>query len=71
MTAEIIQIRDHQSRRQREQAMAALEAQAIEIANISFPSVFSDGIDGMQFGVPNDTAPSEMIPYHAPVDDPA
>ena len=58
---DVIQIRDHQSRRQREQAQAALEAQAMEIANICFPSIICTG---------NDTAPSEM-PFHAPDKDSA
>lgn len=37
---DLIQIRDYQSRRDRERALAELEKQAIEIANVAFPSVF-------------------------------
>lgn len=49
---DVIQLSDHQSRRQRAEAQAALEAQAIEIANICFPSIVCMG---------NDTAPSEYV----------
>ncbi len=75
---DVIQIRDHQSRRQREQAVAALEAHALEIMNVALmgepvpfgqePVVYiaipygGQGIDGMDF----DTAPSE---YCAPPED--
>lgn len=39
MTADIIQIRDWQSKRDLERMNAELEKQAMEIANIAFPSV--------------------------------
>lgn len=56
MTAEVIQIRDYQSRRDRERALAELEKQAIEIANVAFPSVFGF---------------ADVPRYHAPEKDPA
>lgn len=65
MTDNVIQIRDHQSKRQRDQAEAALrgqtlEQQAVEIAHVALIGIpyGGQGIDGMDF----DTAPSEMNP---------
>lgn len=56
MSAEIIQIRDFQQKRDIERAYAELEKQAIEIANIAFPSVFDC---------------SQANAFHAPEKDPA
>lgn len=55
MTAEIIQIRDFQNKRDLERLRSeqTLEQQAIEIANICFPSIVCTG---------NDTSPSELNP---------
>jgi hypothetical protein len=75
MTADVIQIRDHQSRRQREQAKAAIDqmttALSAEPTMIGMEPVIhieipygGQGIDGMW----PDTAPSE---YCAPESDPA
>lgn len=51
MTADIVQIRDFQLKRDITKAEADLNRQAIEIANIAFPSVLSGSgcamIDGM------------------------
>jgi hypothetical protein len=56
MTAEIVQIRDYQSKRNLARAEKELERQAMEIANIAFPFVYDgSGIDGMQFN----TAPEK------------
>jgi len=69
VTAEIIQIRDHQSRRQREHAQAALEQQAVAImTNIMSGEPVPHGQEPTIY---IDTGPCEMIPYHAPLDDPA
>ena len=43
--------------RERDQRLKDLNAQAIQIANECFPFV--------------DTSPAEMVPYHAPENDPA
>lgn len=53
MTAEIVQIRDYQSKRAIERAHKELEKEA---AKILTPFVETTGF--------TDTAPSEMIPYH-------
>ena len=52
MSADVIQIRDYQSKKDLARMQAELERQAMEIANIAFPSVFG-------------TATAEMVPYHA------
>lgn len=56
MTAEIHNIRDYQLKRDIARAEAELNRQAVEIANIAFPSVFGF---------------SEPDRYHAPEKDPA
>jgi hypothetical protein len=53
MTAEIVQIRDYQSKRAIERAHKELEKEA---AKILTPFVETTGF--------TDTSPSEMIPYH-------
>lgn len=73
MSADIIQIRDHQSRRQREQAKAAIDLMTTALMGepgmVGMEPVIEipfggQGIDGMW----TDTAPAE---YVAPLDDPA
>ncbi len=85
MTADIIQIRDHQSRRQREQAEAALremtlEQQAIEIMNVALMG--APGMIGMEpvihiaipyggQGIDGMFTDTAPSEYCAPLDDPA
>lgn len=73
MSADIIQIRDWQSKRDLERMNAEFEKQAMEIANIAFSYVWPDvralrPFTRKEFEEWRDAAPSE---YHAPEKDPA
>jgi hypothetical protein len=61
MSAEIVQIRDYQSKRAIERAHKELEKHAIEIANMAFPCVLpsymdGSGIDGLYVAPDKDPA---------------
>lgn len=64
MTAQIFRFCDYQNPKDLERLYGetTLEQQAIEIMNVALVN---------ETGGITDTAPCEMIPYHAPEDDPA